>query len=160
MNKAPKIFSFNGIDFRTAIVDGEPWFAIKDVCNTLGNLSYTDILRCLSDDEKRVVQFHDTEKESYFINEDALFNLISNSTSNNAETLTNWINQHVLPELYRECSRVREPEVREFGYLVDRFNYFLAFILSGKYLFSLSLQEHLTLKEAAEVLKKYDFYKG
>ena len=80
MNDTPKTFSFNGQDLRVAFIEGEAWFAVKDVCAALGILGYADFLKLLRDDEKIVVQFHDTDNERYsllsFINKNALFRLI------------------------------------------------------------------------------------
>ena len=107
MNDAPKTLSFKGQEIRAIIIDGEAWFAVKDVCNAIGILSYAKIFQLIGDDEKKIVQFPDAEKESYshlsFINEDALFRLIFKCASNEAETFAKWINSHALPELHREC---------------------------------------------------------
>ena len=38
-------------EVRTVLIDGEPWFVAKDVCEVLGLVNVTEALRGLDDDE-------------------------------------------------------------------------------------------------------------
>ena len=47
-----KSFVFNSTQIRTAIIDGEPWFVAKDVCDVLEIQNVTQALETLDGDEK------------------------------------------------------------------------------------------------------------
>ena len=38
-----KDFIYNGMDVRTAVVNGEPWFVAADVCRILGIANPSDV---------------------------------------------------------------------------------------------------------------------
>ena len=50
-----KDFIYNGMDVRTAVVNGEPWFVAADVCRILGIANPSDALSRLDDDEKNTL---------------------------------------------------------------------------------------------------------
>lgn len=47
-----KSFVFNGTQIRTAIIDGDPWFVAKDVCEVLEISNARDAVDTLEADEK------------------------------------------------------------------------------------------------------------
>ena len=46
-----KSFVFNSTQIRTAIIDGEPWFVAKDVCEVLGIANSRDAVADLEQNE-------------------------------------------------------------------------------------------------------------
>lgn len=45
-------FNFEGKEIRTTIVDGEPWAALKDVCDVLEIKDHYQVWERLDDDER------------------------------------------------------------------------------------------------------------
>ena len=88
---------------RTVMVDGEPWFVAKDVCEALDITNSRDAVARLDDDEKGVVST-DTlggTQELSAINEPGLYTLILGSRKPEAKAFRRWITHEVLPALRR-----------------------------------------------------------
>ena len=47
-------FSYESNEVRTIMIDGEPWFVLKDVCQVLGIVNHKNIAARLDEDEKGV----------------------------------------------------------------------------------------------------------
>jgi anti-repressor protein len=96
-----EIFNFDGVQVRTIVKDGEPWFVLKDVCDVLG-LRSPDVRARLHGD---VVSNH-TVKDSLgrdnsatIINEDGLYDVILESRKPEAKAFRKWITSEVLPSI-------------------------------------------------------------
>lgn len=88
---------------RTVMVDGEPWFVAKDVCEALDITNSRDAVARLDDDEKGVV-LTDTlggAQELSAVNEPGLYTLILGSRKPEAKAFRRWITHEVLPALRR-----------------------------------------------------------
>ena len=93
---------------RMQMVEGEPWFAAKDVCEVLDIKNNRDAIRALDDDEKGVVST-DTlggKQELTFVNESGMYALIFQSRKPQARAFRKWVTGEVLPSL------------RKYGYYV------------------------------------------
>lgn len=97
-------FQFVDLDVRTAVDEnGEVWFCAKDVCLAL-EISWSGGAKTLSNMPTAwvmVVNFTTIqgEKETYFINEPALYRLIFRSNKPKAEEFANWVCEEVLPAI-------------------------------------------------------------
>lgn len=93
---------------RMQMVNGEPWFAAKDVCELLGLDNSRQAVSRLDDDEKGVIN-SDTpggKQELTFVNESGMYALIFQSRKPQARAFRKWVTGEVLPSL------------RKYGYYV------------------------------------------
>ena len=99
-----KLEVFNNSEFgkvRTMVIDNEPWFVAKDVCECLEIKNSRDALSRLDDDEKGVV-LTDTlggKQEMTTINEYGLYSLVLGSRKKEAKDFKRWITHEVLPSI-------------------------------------------------------------
>ena len=87
---------------RTIMIDGEPWFVAKDVCDILDIQNHRDTLRKnLSDWEKGVDTIYTLggPQQMGFVNEAGLYHLIFISRKPEAEAFRRWVTQDLLPTL-------------------------------------------------------------
>lgn len=99
-----KIFTFNqeSTAIRVQVIDNEPWFVAKDVCDALEISKYRDALSRLDDDEKGCPVIVDTlggPQEMTGINESGLYNLIFQSNKPKAKSFRKWVTSEVLPAI-------------------------------------------------------------
>ena len=101
-----------GVEIRTLVIKGEPWFVAKDVCDALALGDTSKVISRLDDDEKGVVST-DTlggKQEMNIINEFGLYRLILESRKPEAEEFKRWIIHEVLPALRKYGRYVMEEE--------------------------------------------------
>lgn len=94
-------FNYEGNQVRTIIIDGEPWFVAKDVCDVLEISNSRDALGRLDDDEKGVA-LTDTPggpQEMSIVNEAGLYALIITSRKPEARAFKRWITHEVIPRI-------------------------------------------------------------
>lgn len=99
-----KVFTFNENNkpIRVELVDGNPWFVAKDVCDALGIEKYRDALGRLDDDEKGCPVTVDTlggPQKMSAVNESGLYNLIFQSRKPEAKKFRKWVTGEVLPSI-------------------------------------------------------------
>ena len=101
MENTISIFKFADHDVRITIIDGEPWFVAKDVCEALAIKNNRDAMSQLEDDEKGVA-ITDTpggKQELTTVNEPGLYSLILRSRKPEAKVFKHWITHRVLPSI-------------------------------------------------------------
>lgn len=101
----PKVFE--GHRVRVVMIDGEPWFVGKDVCETLGIANHNDALGRLDDDERQGVGITDplgNRQTATAINESGLYSLILTSRKPEAKKFKKWVTSEVLPEIRKTGS--------------------------------------------------------
>ena len=94
---------------RMQMVDGEPWFAAKDVCEILGLSNVSQALTQLDADEKHGIITNDVtgrNQEIRFVNDSGMYALIFQSRKPQARAFRKWVTGEVLPSL------------RKYGYYV------------------------------------------
>jgi prophage antirepressor-like protein len=99
-----KYFENQG-SIRSVIVEGEPWFVAKDVCDILDLKNSRQAVSRLDDDEKDGVIFNDSinrRQKTIVINESGLYSLIFTSTKPEAKYFRKWVTSEVLPSLRRK----------------------------------------------------------
>ena len=95
------------VSVRTKVINGEPWFVGKDVCNLLGIANTKDSLSRLDDDERRGVGITDPigrNQQVTCINESGLYHLIFISRKPEAKSIRRWVTGTVLPSIRRTGS--------------------------------------------------------
>lgn len=94
-------------DIRTITIDGEPWFAGKDVAVSLGYRDTADALKKHVEDEDKLTRcFADSgqSRQMYIINESGLYALIFGSKLESAKRFKHWVTSEVLPTLRKTGS--------------------------------------------------------
>ena len=127
-------FEFESTAVRAVIVNGEPWFVGKDVCDALGIRNTRHALSRLAADEKNTVVISDGIRGNpnfAVINEPGVYRLILKSRKAAAKRFRKWVTAEVLPTIRAtgryeakpspagEAGRVRDLEA-EIGSLRDR----------------------------------------
>lgn len=101
----PQLFGESMI--RTTIIEGEPWFVAKDICDALGLSNTTMTLKALEDEEK--ITLSNTygnpragiPHEMNYVSESGLYALIFKSRKEEAVAFRLWVTKEVLPSLRR-----------------------------------------------------------
>lgn len=102
MDKLQRVFDYQGATVRTVVVDGDPWFVAKDVCEVLGIANHRDATSRLSSVMKGDVGISDTIgriQNMTIVSEPGLYKLLFRSTKPEAEKFANWVASDVLPAI-------------------------------------------------------------
>lgn len=95
-------------DVRTIMIDGEPWFAGRDVCKSLGYAKPTQAIHNNVDLEdtlrKGLLDSRGIEQETIIVNESGLYSLIFGSKLESAKKFKKWVTAEVLPQLRKTGS--------------------------------------------------------
>lgn len=107
-NQLSQIFQYQDKQVRTILINDEPWFVAKDVCDILEISNSRDALAKLDNDEKQTLK----GKESLvgltddpnitqltLVNEAGLYNLIFKSRKLEAKQFKRWVTHEVLPQI-------------------------------------------------------------
>ena len=97
-------FIYNGMNVRTAIVNGEPWFVAADVCRILDISNPSDALSRLDEDEKNtlvLIEGIPGNPEKKVVNEPGLYTLILGSRKPEAKAFKRWVTHEVIPSIRR-----------------------------------------------------------
>ena len=96
-------FSFHNNSIRCVIIDNEPWFIAKDVCESLGYKIPRKAVKdhiVDKDDLKRIdLKTNGGIQSCYCINESGLYNLIFGSKLSSAIVFKKWVTSEVLPAI-------------------------------------------------------------
>lgn len=98
-----KIFNFESNEVRTQIVNGEPWFVAKDVCDILGIVNVSDAVGRLNPSFKTTIGLNESgsnyKTNALIINEAGLYKLIFKSRKEEADLFSDWVALEVLPSI-------------------------------------------------------------
>lgn len=101
------VFNFNQQEVRTVLVETEPFFCLKDVCDILevGNVSQLKT-RLIQDGviTNEVIDNLGRTQQATFINESNLYKTIFQSRKPQAEAFTEWVTGEVLPSIRKTGS--------------------------------------------------------
>ena len=99
-NLLPKVFTFNASNqqVRTVLIDNQPYFVAKDVCDTLGHSNPSVAIQMLEEDE-RAKKSLGRQGETWLVNESGLYNLIFRSNKPEAKAFRKWVTSEVLPSI-------------------------------------------------------------
>ena len=89
--------------FRTVIIDGEPWFVLVDVCRALEIGNPSQAASRLDDDERGIISNETPSgvQRMGVVNESGLFSLILSSRKHEAKRFKKWVTSEVLPSIRR-----------------------------------------------------------
>lgn len=99
-------FEFEGRGVRTVVIEDEPWFVAKDVCEILEIVDPKSSVRSLDDDEKGVhtMPTPGGNQRIFIVSESGLYALIFKSRKENAKRFRKWVTAEVLPQIRKTGS--------------------------------------------------------
>lgn len=100
---------------RTAVVDGEPWFCLKDACDILGIKNHKDLRKRLN---PKGVDSIDTltkggKQALLYVDEPNLYKTIMQSRKKEAEVFSDWIFYEVIPSIRKHGYYSNIPQINE-----------------------------------------------
>lgn len=102
MNNALTKLEFNGLPVRIELINDEPWFVAKDVCDVLGLGNIAMALSRLDRDEVDALNTNDSigrSQKMAVVSESGMYNLIFTSRKAEAIQFKRWVTHEVLPSL-------------------------------------------------------------
>ena len=96
-------FKFEKVAVRVEMIEDEPYFVAKDVCEVLGLNNIGEALRKLDDDEltSEKMMSGGQMREMKLVNESGLYSLILRSNKPQAKKFKKWVTSEVLPSIRR-----------------------------------------------------------
>lgn len=84
---------------RCFVIDGEPWFVAKDVCECLEIGNPTQAVMRLDSDEKSTLTLNEGGPDRNIVNECGVYNLVLGSRKQEAKAFKRWIVHEVIPQI-------------------------------------------------------------
>jgi len=112
--KPMQIVQFNSSEFsvRSIVINDEPWFVAKDVCEVLGLTHITNTLSRVDSEDLSVVKLHSggQTRNMKVVNESGLYQIIFMSKKPQAKKFKRWVTSEVLPSIrkYGSYSLIQE----------------------------------------------------
>lgn len=102
-----EVFNFNQnrTPIRVQVINNEPWFVSKDVCEVLGIANHKDAVSRLDDDERDGVGITDAIgriQQTTVVSESGLYSLIFQSRKPEAKAFRKWVTSEVLPAIRKK----------------------------------------------------------
>lgn len=100
---------------RTAVVDGEPWFRLKDVCEILGLSNITEVKKRLNEKGLSSIEVltNGGKQQALYIDEPNLYKAIMQSRKKEAEVFSDWIFYEVIPAIRKHGYYSNIPQIDE-----------------------------------------------
>ena len=102
---AVQVFTYNenDVQLRMKVIDGNPWFVAKDLCEILELDDVRRAVEPLDDDEKLTGEILQSGqmRSMWFVNESGLYTLIIRSRKPEAKAFRKWVTSEVLPAIRR-----------------------------------------------------------
>jgi len=106
-----ELFTYQGRQLRTLLIDGEPWFVAADACKALTLRDTSSAMRLVDEDDRRTLHRSDTPQiwegiapqvqMLVVVNESGLYSLIFQSEKDAAKEFRRWLTHDVLPSIRR-----------------------------------------------------------
>ncbi len=118
-----KITTFSSEEFgnvRTMMIDGDPWFAVIDVCKALEIKNPSQAISRLDNDEKFTTLISNEgaatrHSQMAFVNEPGLYTLVLSSRKPEAKAFRRWITHEVLPTIRKHGMYISDPLLCEIA---------------------------------------------
>lgn len=122
-----QVFNFNEVEVRTVMLDGDPWWVAKDVCDVFGETNRNRAMQYLDDEEKGYTQM-DTpggSQQIAIVNESGLYSLLFamqptkargvsqeyiEERTANLKRFKKWVTGEVLPSIRKNGGYALSPE--------------------------------------------------
>lgn len=99
-----QIFNFKESEVRIILIDNQPHFVLKDICNILEIKNATDVAKRLDDDEVTRFNLGGLSGDSNVVNESGLYNVILRCDKPKAKPFRKWVTSEVLPQIRKTGS--------------------------------------------------------
>ena len=111
-----KIFNFKDLQVRTVLVENDPWFVAKDVCDVLDLSNSRMAMERLDEDEKGVspIDTRGGRQTMQTVNEYGLYSLILGSRKPEAKEFKRWITHEVIPSIRKHGAYMTPSTLDEF----------------------------------------------
>lgn len=99
---------------RVVMINGEPWWVAKDVCDALGLTDARKSVNLLDDDERNTIPVTDTlgrEQDTFVISEPGLYSLVLRSRRPEAKLFKRWVVHEVLPQIRQTGTYVSDAKL-------------------------------------------------
>ncbi|MBS6559214.1 MAG: phage antirepressor KilAC domain-containing protein [Clostridiales bacterium] len=100
-------------EIRTAVINNEPYFCLKDVCDVLEIKNISDCKKRLNPKGVGITEIltKGGKQQANFINESNLYKVIFQSRKESAERFTDWVTSEVLPSIRKNGGYIAGQEV-------------------------------------------------
>lgn len=107
---------------RCFVIDNEPWFIAKDVCECLDIGNPTQAIMRLDADEKSTLNLNEGGPDRNIINEYGVYNLVLSSRKAEAKQFKRWITHDVIPSIRKKGEYSAKSEIKQMtdGELIAR----------------------------------------
>lgn len=106
MNGQVEVFNFSQekTPIRVQLINSEPWFVAKDVCEVLGHSNHKMAVKSLDEDEKGVSSVYSLggNQQTTVVSESGLYSLIFQSRKPEAKKFRKWVTAEVLPSIRKK----------------------------------------------------------
>ena len=109
-----KLFDFKGVEVRTVIKNGEPWFVLADVCKILGLRSDAVKTRLSSEDvNTHILNGGIGNPNKNIVNERGLYMAVMRSDKPEAIDFQMWISGEVIPSIRKHGAYLTSEKIEE-----------------------------------------------
>jgi prophage antirepressor-like protein len=161
-------FKYDKHDVRTVLIDGEPWFVAKDVCDVFGDTNYRRSIQILDEDEKGVSQVNTPggNQDMVIVNEAGLYSMLFAMRPTKArgvnetyveereaalKTFKRWVTHEVIPQIRKTGQYMTKPAtIEEWLYEQAKLNLDLSRRMTAVEAKSVSTEQ--TVKNALKAL--------
>lgn len=116
MNHLQKVFDFQGNKLRTLVINNQPWFVAKDVCDILNHSNHKVAISRLDVDEVSKVYLADSlgrRQLTNVVNEPGLYALILTSNKPEAKQFKRWVTHEVIPSIRKHGAYMAPEKIEE-----------------------------------------------
>ncbi len=102
-----QVFNFEDKEVRTVLINEEPHWVLKDICDVLGLTTTSRVSERLEEDEvssTHVIDSLGRKQETTIVNESGLYTVILRSDKPKAKEFRKWVTSEVLPAIRRTGS--------------------------------------------------------
>lgn len=102
-----EILKFEGHDIRMVDQDGEPWWVVKDICDSLGLSNPSETVKRIDSDDLSQIEVIDglgRKQKTYVVNQAGVYSLVLRSEKPEAKRFKRWITHEVLPSIRKTGS--------------------------------------------------------
>lgn len=95
-------FQFETHQIRTVMINGDPWWVAKDICDVIGLSNPSEAVKAVDLDDLSQTEVIDSigrKQKTNIVNESGLYTLILRSDKPEARSFKRWITSDVLPSL-------------------------------------------------------------
>lgn len=108
-----QVFNYQNNEVRTVMVNNEPWWVAKDVCDVLELGDAHKAVSRLDEDERNSIPVTDAigrNQNTWAVNEPGLYSLIMGSRKPEAKAFKRWVTHEVLPQIRKTGGYIKVEE--------------------------------------------------